>query len=167
MRHRPAQKIAKQHRAADPKNAAKDVVGQVADIRHFRSASHGRTERANDGDETRQDHRLAAMELVEGVGPLQMLALEETRVGPAVEALARATPDPVAQLIAGDGAERHRREQQKQINVARRGDNPSGNQQGIARQKEANEKPSLDEDDSANSPRAAPLDELFDVVELL
>ena len=96
VRHRAAEEVAEQDHAADPEEAAEDVVAQIATVRHFRSAGHRRAERADDRNEAGEDYGLAAMMLVESVGALEMLALEEARIGPVVEALAHAPADPVA-----------------------------------------------------------------------
>ena len=74
-------------------------------------------------------------------------------------------PDPVADLVAADRAERDQRQQRADIQDMRRGENARGDQQGIAGKKEAEEKAGLHKNDDADQKRPAPLDQALDVVD--
>ena len=87
------------------------------------------------------------MALVVLVRHLQVLAPEEQRIGPAVERLARALADLIAGRVAENRRRNERDDQQRQAEIAARGEQSRRDQQRIARQKEADEQPRLREDD--------------------
>src|SRR5208283_4941852 len=67
---RAAEKIAAQNHRANPKRAAENIVEEIGGVGHPSSSSHGRAERANDRNEARQNHRLAAVLFIEIVRTL-------------------------------------------------------------------------------------------------
>src|SRR5260370_3622158 len=104
IRNRAAQRVAAENHGADPKNPSKNVEGQVAGVRHLCRTGDGRAEGSNDGNEARENDGTAAIFFVEVVGALKMAAPEEERVFAAVESCTCRAANPVADLIAHDGA---------------------------------------------------------------
>src|SRR6266404_9506767 len=156
--NRTSKDVAAEDHRANPQNTSTNVKEEIAGIRHFRSAGDRRTERPNDGDEAREDHGTAAIFLVEIMSPLKMAAAEEERVLAAVESHARRAADPIANLIADDGAKHNRQQEPLEGNHTRGGKNPGGDEQGITGKKEADEKTSFNEDDRADQRSAAGAD---------
>jgi len=159
------QKIAAQNHATNPKYTAKHVKKQIPRVGHSRGAGNGRTKRADNGDEAGQDYSSAAVLLVEIVRALQMTAAKQKRVFAFVEGRTGAASDPIAQLIAGDGAKHSGDEQPVKRNYLLTGKYACRDQQGIAREKKANEQAGLDKENARNNAakcsRSDPLDELF------
>ena len=89
---------------ADPKRATSDVVKKVVRVIHFSGASYRRAEGADDGNIPRKDDGFAAIGFVEIVSALEMPALENEGIATAINRVAGLAPDPVADLIACDGA---------------------------------------------------------------
>ena len=106
--NRAAEEIAAEYRAGHPEDAAKDVIGQIARIRHACRASDGRAERSNNGDKASEDDRFSAVLLVEIVGSLQVAPAEEEGIFSLVECVSCGAADPVANLVADDGAKHDR-----------------------------------------------------------
>ena len=154
---RTGQVTAEQH-AADPQGSAKDVVEKVGRVAHLRRTSDRGAERANDGNEARQNHGAAAIFLVKLMGPLQVAATEEKGVFAAIESRTRRTPNPVAELVTNDGAQDAWKKQPAQGNHVLAGEDARGDQQGVAGKKKANEEPGFHEDDGANERGSSPAD---------
>ena|SRR5579863_4430086 len=134
-----ARKVATQDHAADPEYATENVVGEVAEIRHLRRTGNGRTKCSNNWNEARKYDRPPAIFFVEIVGALQVTAAEEEGILPAVESGAGAAANPVAELISSNRAENSRYEKPAKRDDVLAGENPSGDQKGIAGEKEADE----------------------------
>src|SRR5208282_6337679 len=113
------------------------------------------------------DDRLHAVLFVEFVRALEVLLLEEKRIGPRVERLSGLAPDEIVELVAENGAQGDQRKQPGQAQMARGSQDPGGHQQGIAREKEAEEEPGLREDDPADDGEPARADQSFDVAQRL
>ena len=153
------------NRGGDPEDAAKNIVDEIAPIGHFCGAGDGWTEGADDGGETGEDDGAAAILFIEVVGALQMVATEEERVFTFVKSGAGRAADPITELIANDGAGNDRKQPMKREgregNSGGRGEDTGGNEEGIAGQKEADEKASFDEDDATDESGTAGADEFF------
>ena len=89
---------------------------------------------------------------------LEMTAPEKKRIFAPVQCRSRGTPDPVANLIAGNRAKHHRRKQPLERDYAGGRENARGNQQGITGKEKAYEESSFDENDRADERRAAAVD---------
>jgi len=161
----PSEEVAAENHCADPKNAAENVVDEVTGVRHLRSAGDGRAKRANDGDEARENDRFSAISFIEVVGALEMALAEEERVLALVQRGARGAANPVANLVADNGAEHNRQENPFQRNDTRGGKDAGRDEQGIAGKEKANKEPGFDEDNKANEKRSTGANYSFDIVD--
>ena len=150
-----AERVAAKDHGANPEDAAKNIEEKISRIRHFCGACDGRTKRSNDGDEARENYGPAAVFFVEIVGALEMAAAEKEGILAAVKCGAGGTANPVADLVAGDGAEHDRQQKPLEGNDARVGEDSGGDQKGVAWKEKADKKAGFDEDDGANERSAA------------
>src|SRR6266566_3579007 len=149
------ERIAAQDHGADPEDAAKNVEEQIAGIRHFRSASYRRAERANDRYKAGEDDGAAAIFFVEVMSALEMASPKKQRIFAAIQSGACRAADPIANLITYDSAEHHRDKQPSQGDDAAGRKNARGDQEGISGKEKADKETGLDKDDGANE-RGAP-----------
>lgn len=140
---------------ADPENAAENIEEQVARVGHFCSACDGRTKGANDGNEARENHGAAAVLFIEIVCTLKMAPAEKEGVFAAIERGPCGAANPVADLVAGDGAKHDWKQKPFQGNNASVGEDAGGDQKRVTRKKKSNEKAGFDKDDGANERSAA------------
>ena len=91
--------------------SARHVVGKIAPVGHHCRAGHRRTKRPNDGNESRENHRLAAVFFVKLVRALQMPLAEDQRILAAVQGLPSFSADPVADLVSHDRAQGNEQQQ--------------------------------------------------------
>jgi hypothetical protein len=148
--------------AVGPQDAADDVPQEELPGRHADDAGDGVEEGAHDRDEPGEHHGLGRAELREVVlGLLDVLLLEDPRVGPVEHPPPVAGAQEVPELGAGDRADRRADEQQRQAHLRveqltggrRRGD-AGQEQQRVAREEEADEQPRLDEHDQPDADHA-------------
>src|SRR5712692_10610038 len=158
IRDRAAQRVAAENHGADPKNPSANVEGNVAGVGHLCGAGDGRAEGSNDGNEARENNGPAAIFFIKIVGALKMASAEEERVFAAVQSCTRRAANPVANLIAHDGAKHDGQEKPLQGDDAGSGENSGGHQQGITGKKKSNKKTGFDEDDEADEGGAAGAD---------
>lgn len=156
--NRAAQGVTAENHGADPENSSKNVEGKIARIRHLRRAGDRGTERSNDGNEARENDGAAAIFFIEIMSALKVAAAEEKRVLAAVECSARGAADPVADLIAHNGAEHDGEEQPFERDHAGGGKNAGGDEQGVTGQEEADKETGFDEDNRADERGAAGAD---------
>ena len=130
-------------------------------------AGHEGREGADDGDEAGDDDRLAAVLLVELVGALEVLRVQELDVpleGPRPDLV----PDPVVDGVAGDGGAGEEQEQDADLE-RRRGQGGQGarrEEQRVAGEERRHHQPRLAEDDEGEDrvcPHPVLLDELPEV----
>src|SRR6185437_1842322 len=95
-----AQEVADEQHTPDPPDAAEHVVERIAPVVHGRHTGHDRNEGPHDRHKSRNDHRLAAVPLVELVCPIEMLLVEEQRILTAEQTRAGHLADRVAGGIA-------------------------------------------------------------------
>ena len=133
VRNRSAQSVAAEDHGADPKNSPTHVKGNVIEVGHPCSAGDGRAKRSNNGNEARENDGPAAIFFIEVMGALKVAAPEEERVFAAVKSRTRRAANPVANLIAYDGAKHDGQEKPLQGDDASSGENSGGYQQGITR----------------------------------
>src|SRR5215469_3209491 len=155
VRNQMAKEITAKDHGSNPEDAAKNIECQISSIRHLRRAGNRRAKGANDRHKTSKNHGSAAIFFVKIMRALQMAAPEEKRIFAPVKRRSRGTPDPVADLVAGNRAKHHRRKQPLERNYARGRENAGGNQQGITGKEKAYKESSLDENNRANQRRAA------------
>jgi len=160
----PEEVPAENHRA-NPKNAAESVVDQVTGIRHPRSAGNRWTKGANDGDEARENDGFSAIGFIEVVCALEMALAEEERVFAIVQRGACGATDPIANLVADDGAEHNRQQKPLQGNDTRGGKDAGGHEQGIAGEEEADKEAGFDQNDQADEQSSAGANYSFDIVD--
>src|SRR5216683_2633040 len=139
--YRSAEEIAPKNHRADPQDSPQNIKGDVAQIRHERSARHRRAERPNDGHEARKDDRAAAIFFIEVMRALKMAAPEEERVLLSIQSRSGRAANPVAKLVSDDGAGHNRQQKPTEWNHVSGG-------------KEAG----FDEDDETDQGRSAPAD---------
>lgn len=157
--YRVSQRIAAENHRADPQNASADVERDVTGIGHLCGTGHRRTKRSNDGNKPREDYCPAPIFFVEIVGALEMAASKEQGVLTAVESCSRRPADPVADLIADNGAKHDREKEPFEGNPVRQGGkNAGGDEQGITGEKEAHKKAGFDENNDADERGAAGAD---------
>src|SRR5437879_2776509 len=137
------ERIAAQDHGADPEDAAKNVEEQIAGIRHVRNAGYGRAERANDRYKAGEDDGAAAIFFVEVMSALELASPEEERIFAAIQRRARRAADPIADLIAYDGAQHHGDKQPSQWDDAARRKNARSDQEGISGKEKADEETGL------------------------
>ena len=108
---------------------------------HLADAGDDRGEGAHDRHELGQGDGLAPVALEEVRGAIDMLLLEETGVRPVEDRRSRLATDEVAGLVAGDGGKPHegRRRPDVYADVTGAHEHPQGEEQGVARQEEADE----------------------------
>ena len=151
--------------SGDPEDAAEDVEEQITSVGHFGGAGDGWAEGTDDGGETGENDGAAAILFIEVVSALQMAAAEEEGVFAFVESGAGRSSDPVAELIADDSAANYGKQpaeyERRDGNSSGCREDACGDQQGIAGEKEADEKAGLDEDDATNESGSAGADEFF------
>src|SRR5216684_228199 len=144
------ERIAAQDHGAHPENAAEDIESEVTSVRHSGSAGYRRAERSNDGNEAGENHGAPAILFVKIMGALEMAFPKEERIFAAIQCRTGGPADPVADLVADDGAEHHGDKQPSQGDDAAGGKNARGDQQGISGKKKADEETGLNENDGAN-----------------
>src|SRR5229473_2728793 len=111
IRDRAAKRVAAENHGADPEDPSKNVKGQVAGVGHLCGAGDGWTEGSNDGNKAGEDDGPAAIFFIEIMGALKVASPKEKRVFAAVQGCACRAANPVANLVAHDGAEHDRQEQ--------------------------------------------------------
>jgi len=150
-----AQQVSSEDHRADPEYASEKIEEQIAKIRHSGCASYGRAERSNDGDEAGQNYGATPVFFVEIVGALEVAAAEEQGIFTPVEGGASGTPNPIADLVPGDGTKHNGEQKPPEGNNASVREDAGGDQKRIARKKKANEEAGFYEDDSANERSAS------------
>lgn len=75
--HEFADGVATEDHAANPEDAAGNVIGEVFGVAHLRGARDRRAEGPHDGNEAGKDDGFAAVFFVELMGANEMLALED------------------------------------------------------------------------------------------
>src|ERR671911_1926123 len=167
-----AQEVAEQRDADRPQEAADHVERDERAVVHARDTGDDRGERAHDRDEPGQDDRLGAVLVEEGVRLLDVLLLEEARVGAAEDRRARPAPEQVADLVAGNRGHERADEQEPEREVQRlvdarraRCQEPGREQQRVAGQEEADQQPRFGEDDGEDAPETDVVDQALRVEE--
>src|ERR1041385_3232790 len=156
-----AEEVAAERRGEHPKDAAPDVVRDEAPVVH---AGPHRGEGADDRNEACDDDRETAVLLVELLRGKQMLAAEDERVL-ALENFGPGAPsDRVADRVAGDGGDAENDVEGHDVEIPARGEDARGDEQRVAGEQKAAEKPGLDEDDRRERGQAADADDRLDVV---
>src|SRR5579885_1813924 len=158
------QGVAEENEPAGPDDAAENIEGHIAVVGHAGGAGHGRAEGANDGDEARENHGLAAVFFKKFVGALQMAAAENEGILALIKRGARRAANPITDLIAEDGAEGEGDNKGGKRNLAGGGKNSRRHQQRITGKKKARAEAGLNENDHADDERAAPLNQSLYVV---
>src|SRR6516162_11386348 len=132
--YRMAQRETAKQGRSNPENAAKNVESKIAAVGHLGRAGNRGTKGTDNRHKAREDDRAAPVSCVKIVGPLHMAATEKERLFTFVECGACRTSDPVAELVADDGAncygEQPMEQQRAQRNSGGGGKNPRGDQQG-------------------------------------
>ena len=167
VRNHPAYGIARQHQSGAPAAPAHDIERQITRVAHLCGARHGGAERAHDGHETGQNHRLTTVFLVKRVGAFQMAALEECRILAAVNRLPRTPPDPIAKLVPGNRAEGNQGHERSNLERSSRAKHAGRYQQRIARQEKTHKQPRFHKHDHAHQQGSAPLDQFLDVIQVM
>ncbi|GAC1616600.1 MAG: hypothetical protein PVS2B2_10760 [Candidatus Acidiferrum sp.] len=98
------------------------------------------------------------------MGALQMVAAKKEGVFTAVERSPRRAANPVANLVAEDGTEHNGKQDPFEWDDSGGGKNAGCNEQGISREKKADEKSRLDENNNANEKGASLTNQSFHIV---
>ena len=99
---------------------------------HVGDAGDERREGAQDGQEAREGHGLAAMAFIELVGALQVIAAEYLGVGVVEQALAGRSADHVIGAVTQDRGNHQQAGQQDRVHTATRSHGAGDEQQRIA-----------------------------------
>src|SRR5882724_624868 len=153
--YRAAETVAAKNHGAHPENSAENIEHHVAAVGHAGCASNRWAECSNNGNEARENNRAATVLFVKIVRALQMTTAEEERVLAFVQRRSCGTANPVADLVANDGAEHYGQEQPAEGKKAASSKNSRRDEQGVARKKEADKKTGFDKHDAADERRAA------------
>ncbi len=153
-------RIASKNRCANPEDSAKGIEKQVARIGHLRGASDGRAKRPDDGDEPRKNDRAAAVLFVEIMGPLKMAATEKEGIFAAVESSPSRPANPIAHLVASNGAKHGRQQKPLEGNDASVRKDASGDQERVARKKKTYKEARFNKNDGANERSASGANQL-------
>jgi len=156
-----AEGVAAEGRGANPEDAAKNVIEEIAGIGHSSGACYGRAKRPDDGNEAGENYSAASVLFIEIVSALEMAAAEKERIFAAIKCCSGGATDPVADLVTGDGAEHDRKQEPLEGNDSRVGEDARGDEQGVSGKKKANEKAGFDENDGANERSAARANQFF------
>ena len=97
-----AEEVTGQHEQPDPEQAAGEAEGQKAGIGHVSDAGHEWREGAQDRQEAGEQNGLAAVAVVEVAGTVEVLAIEQPRVGVAEHAWSEVVADPVIGVVAAE-----------------------------------------------------------------
>src|SRR5688572_1480579 len=149
-----------------PEDRPDDGVRREAPVRHAADARHEGRERAHDRHEARNDDRLAAVLLVEGVRPVEVLALQEPPALLLEDTRAHVLADGVVDGVAEDGGDREEHEEDAEIERADAGERARGEEERVAREDRRHHEARLAEDDDEEEqvrPRAVLLDHLLEV----
>lgn len=140
-----AHQISKADQAPDPQDAAAHGIAHELGVGHLADARHERRERAHDGHEAGYDDGLAAVLLVEGVGFLQVLLVEQLAVLAPEHGWTDRAAYPVVGVVAHDGGGGQKPHGEAQVQAAGAAERPDDEEQGIARQKRRHHEPGLAE----------------------
>lgn len=141
-----AEEEAEGDQAADPQHGAEHAEAEEAHVGHFRHAGDEGGESADDRQEARQGHGLAAVLVVEVVGLLQVVAAEDLRVRVAEQALPRRAADEVIGAVAEDRRQHQQATQQPRVHAAARRHGAGDEQQRIPRQERRHHQAGFTED---------------------
>lgn len=92
------------------------------------------------------------------MGALEVPALEDEGIGTVINGLSGAASDPIADLVAGDGAKYCEGKQGPDVEQSGGSEDAGSDQERITGQEKSNEKAGLNENDDANEKCAAPVD---------
>jgi hypothetical protein len=145
-----AKRIATKNGGANPKDSAKAIEKQVTRVSHFSGSSDWRAKGSNDRDKARENHGPAAVFFVEVVGALEMAAAEKEGVFTAIESNASGTANPIADLVASDGAKHDRQQKPLEGNDAGVRKDAGGDQKRVAGKKKADEEAGFNKNDGAD-----------------
>jgi len=129
-----AKEVAHEGEDRHPGNPAHHVIGDETAVLHGAHSGHKRCEGADDGDEAGQDNGLTAVLLVEFLGAVQVLFLEELDI-PAESPLANKSADGVVNGISQHRGQGQQAKKVKGVQGAQGGEGAGREQQGISRQK--------------------------------
>src|SRR5246127_4961614 len=104
------EKITAQDHRAHPEDAAEDIENEVAGVGHSGGAGYRRAKRSDDGNEARQDDGPATIFFIEVMGALKMASPEKEGIFAPVQSGTGRAADPIADLVAYDGAQHNGQE---------------------------------------------------------
>src|SRR5882672_498891 len=146
------------HRGHPPDSSCHIVEEEAPVLHSAHPGQHGR-EGADDGHEARDDDGLGSVLLVEAVGALDVLRIEEERFLAREDAGPQPPADGVAYAVPDYGSGDQQPVQPPDIQMARRREQARGDQERIAGEKAPDEQARLGKDDGHEENVAAPLDE--------
>ena len=158
IRDQMAERITAKNRSANPEDTAKTIKKKIARIRHFCGARDGWTKRSNDGHEARENYCAAPVFFIEVVRSLKVAPAEKEGVFATIKRGASGAANPIANLIARDGAEHDWKQKPLKWNNTCGGEDASSDQQGVTGKKKTYKKARFDEHDGANQRSAAGAD---------
>ncbi|MCY1179894.1 hypothetical protein D9M73_203130 [compost metagenome] len=127
-----AEEVAEGHQAADPQQRTGDAETEEARVVHVGDAGDERCKGAQDGQEARQGHGLAAVAFIEVVGTLQVVAAEDLGVRVVEQTLAGCSAYHVIGAVAQDCSGHQQAGQQHRVHAATRRHGAGDEQQRVA-----------------------------------
>ena len=159
-----AERVA-EHRDADgPEQRADHVVESERAAAHRADARHHGRERAHDRHEAGEHDGLRAVTVEERLGALDVLLFEQARVRAAEEPGPEPVADRVADLGPDDRGDEAADDDERDVEVALRCEQPGGEQQRVAGEEEADQQPGLGEDDQPEPDLAVGAQRVDDVL---
>ena len=119
--------------------APKTSNDNEAAVAHVRDARDERRESADHGHELGVDDGFAAVLLVERVGALQVLLLEEARIGPVEDGGTGAAAEQIAAPIAGQAGDDQQHDHDGEVQLPGARHHADGEEQRIAGEHEADQ----------------------------
>jgi hypothetical protein len=162
--HRP-EHVTQQDDADGPEQAADQVEGDEGPVTHGPDTGNDRGKRSDDGDKSRQDDRLGPVTLEKLLGLVDVFLFEESGIGTTKQRWAHFLPEGVADLIARHGGHEAACQDHRQAQGALSCEKSRGEQEGVAGQKEPDEKSRLGKDDDEQADGAEGDQELLGIEE--
>lgn len=151
IRNEAAQVVAGQRDADPPGQAADDVIGNELGIGHAPHPGEYGGKRPDDRHEAGQDNGLAAVLLVELLGALEVMFMEEQRFLPLEDLPAHPVAEPIAHRVACDGGDKGDYTQRHDVKNALGGQETRREEQTIPGQEKADQEARFGKDNGRNA----------------
>ncbi|KAF0957467.1 hypothetical protein MLGJGCBP_01806 [Rhodococcus sp. T7] len=149
----PAEKVSQDGYARTPQHTPDDVVGHKGAVAHAGGSRHHRGDGPGDRYKSREEDGARPVAVEEAPRLLELLRSQPRRAGTVEHRRSHASADEVTDLIAQDRSDRYgdHRHPQGREGLKLGGEHAGGEQQRVAGQEEADEKPGFDEHCAENA----------------